>query len=100
MSTDDNNVIVNIPCDCGKGKITIVDSTPDHAYNPKTTRFSSIVCDRCSEQYTIDEVESGSTWLFDKQTKKRVRLVHDKVKEDKERLEWMQALVDQSKKDK
>ena len=60
MGTD-RNEIRNIPCPCGKGRITVTFCSPDHAYahDRQTWRDDKIECGICDVKYTILEQDKN-----------------------------------------
>lgn len=60
MGTE-RNEIRNIPCLCGKGRITITFCSPDHAYahDRQTWREDKIECGDCAAKYEIVEQEKN-----------------------------------------
>jgi|SRR5208283_5431276 len=56
MGTDRNETR-NIPCPCGKGRITVTFCSPDHAYahDRQTWREDKIECRNCEAKYAIVE---------------------------------------------
>src|ERR1039457_4166799 len=87
MGTD-RNEIRNIPCLCGKGRITVTFCSPDHPYahEGQAWREDEIQCADCKIKYTIMQQEKNLV-LVSREDYEQTEAAEKQKKEELKQLE-------------